>query len=465
MAREAAQPDQSAIETREPDPQPPSNSDVRQAKRRRSRLAQRCVDLTSRSRRFVGEHRRERRRRDREISDQSRRGLDWTNFFMADVQMGFGSFLAFYLADQGWSKQNVGLALTAGSLAGVVAQIPGGALADAVRWKRGLAALGILAIAASALMLAWRPTLPVVFVAEVLHGITGGIVGTAIAAISLGIAGRHGMSTRVGRNYRFAAAGNALTAAAMGAVGTYLSTGAIFIATAILCIPALIALGQIRASEIDYARARNAARKDDAVSVQRIMDLAKSKNLLIFAGCMVLFHFSNASMLPLVSQNLGHTKTESGPLLMAGLLIVPQIVVALLAPWIGYWSEFCGRKPLLLVGFATEALRGVLYTIISDPTLLIAVQLLDGVTGAIVTVLTILIITDLTTGTGRFNLAQGTVGTITGIASAISTAATGFIVNQFGDVAGFLVMAATAGAAIALVWAFLPETKPREYLD
>jgi hypothetical protein len=27
---------------------------------------------------------------------------------MADVQVGFGSFLAFYLADQGWSKQNVG---------------------------------------------------------------------------------------------------------------------------------------------------------------------------------------------------------------------------------------------------------------------------------------------------------------------------------------------------------------------
>jgi MFS family permease len=414
---------------------------------------------------LVGEHRRERRRRDREISDQSRRGLDWTNFFMADVQMGFGSFLAFYLADQGWSKQNVGLALTAGALAGVAAQIPGGALADAVRWKRGLAALGILAIAASALMLAWRPTLPVVFAAEILHGITGGIVGTAIAAISLGIAGRHGMSTRVGRNYRFAAAGNALTAAAMGAVGTYLSPGAIFIATAILCIPALIALGQIRAGEIDYARARNAAKKDHTVGVQRVVDLARNRNLLLFAGCMVLFHFSNASLLPLISQNLGHSKTESALLLVAGLVIGPQVVVALLAPWIGYWSEFCGRKPLLLVGFATEALRGVLCTFITDPRLLIPIQLLDGVTGAIMTVLTILIITDLTTGTGRFNLAQGAVGTIIGIAAAISTAATGFIVNQLGDVVGFLTMAAAAATAVALAWALLPETKPAEYLD
>jgi Major Facilitator Superfamily len=145
--------------------------EVGQARRRRSKIAQRCRDLSSKSRRAITEHRQRRRLRDREVSDQSRRGLDWTNFFMADVQMGFGAFLAFYLADQGWSKQDVGLALTIGGVAGVAAQIPGGALADAVRWKRGLAALGIVAIAVSALMLAWRPTLPIVFAAEVLHGI------------------------------------------------------------------------------------------------------------------------------------------------------------------------------------------------------------------------------------------------------------------------------------------------------
>jgi MFS family permease len=421
--------------------------------------------LSSKSRRAITEHRQRRRLRDREVSDQSRRGLDWTNFFMADVQMGFGAFLAFYLADQGWSKQDVGLALTIGGVAGVAAQIPGGALADAVRWKRGLAALGIVAIAVSALMLAWRPTLPIVFAAEVLHGITGGIVGTAIAAISLGLAGRHGMSARVGRNYRFAAIGNALTAAAMGAVGTYLSNSAIFIAAAILCIPALIALGQIRANEIDYARARNATKRDDIVRVERVLNLAKNKNLLLFASCLVMFHFSNASMLPLIGQNLGQSKTDTGPLFMAGLVIGPQIIVAMLAPWIGYWSELWGRKPLLLIGFGTEALRGVLFTLITDPSLLIMVQLLDGLTGAIVTVLTILIITDLTTGTGRFNLAQGAVGTITGIAAAMSTTVMGFIASQSGDAVGFLVMATATGAAIVLAWAFLPETKPAEYLD
>ena len=70
---------------------------------------------------------------------------------MADVQMSFGSFLAFYLADLGWSKQDVGLALSVGGVSGAIALLPGGALADAVRWKRGLVAAGVVMIALSAL--------------------------------------------------------------------------------------------------------------------------------------------------------------------------------------------------------------------------------------------------------------------------------------------------------------------------
>ena len=90
-------------------------------------------DFPSRSRRLISEHRQRRRSLDRRISDQSRRGLDWTNFFLADVQVSFGAFLAFYLANLGWSKQDVGLVMAVGGLVGVAAQIPGGALADAVR--------------------------------------------------------------------------------------------------------------------------------------------------------------------------------------------------------------------------------------------------------------------------------------------------------------------------------------------
>lgn len=105
-------------------------------------------------------------------SQHSRRGLDWMNFFIADVQTGFGTFVAFYLAHLGWSQSRVGLALTVGGLAAVVSLIPGGVLADAVTWKQGLAALGILMIGAAALVLGLAPSYLAVLFAELLHGAT-----------------------------------------------------------------------------------------------------------------------------------------------------------------------------------------------------------------------------------------------------------------------------------------------------
>src|ERR1700751_4404306 len=83
------------------------------------------------------------------ISDQSRQGLDWMNFFLADVQTAFGAFVAFYLDDLDCTKDQFGRALNVGTLADAISQIPGGPLVDALRWKRALAAIGISMLCAS----------------------------------------------------------------------------------------------------------------------------------------------------------------------------------------------------------------------------------------------------------------------------------------------------------------------------
>ncbi len=398
-------------------------------------------------------------------SGQSRRGLDWLNFFMSDVQEGFGSFVSFYLADLGWSKEAVGFVLTAGGLAGVASQIPAGALVDAMPAKRALVAIGIAMIVGAALLLALWPSFIPVFFAEVLHGVTGGIIGPAIAAISLGLVGRRAMSGRVGRNHRFDAAGNAITAALLGVAGAYLAKRTIFLGAGALTIPTLIALGHIRSAEIDYGRARNAADRNQPRNVQRISLVLRNHPLLIYAGCAVLFRFADASMLPIVSENLGAGHGGLSALFLSALIVVPQIVVAILAPWVGHYAEIWGRKPLLLIGFGVEPIRGVLIMLAPNSLFLVGVQVLDGISGAIVTVLAVLIVTDLTTGTGRFNMARGFVGMLTGAAAALSTTATGFIVQGFGRWAVFLTMAGIAAAATLFVWLFLPETKPQQYLD
>jgi MFS family permease len=392
-------------------------------------------------------------------SRQSRYGLDWMNFFVADVQTGFGTFVAFYLAHLGWSHGDIGLALTVGGVAGVVGQIPGGALADAVTWKRGLVALGIVMTGAAALILALIPSFLMVFVAAMLQGGTAGIITPAIAGISLGLVGHRGMSVRTGRNFRYAAGGHAVTAALMGAAGAYFSVGAIFIAAAALCIPALIALSFIRPEEIDYRQARNAAKGESARNAH-VIDLVKNHKLILFTSAIVLFQLADASMLPLLGENVAVTVKTQAPIWMSILIMVPQIVVAMLSPWVGFHSEKRGRRPLLLIGFGIEPFRAALLAFATSYPFLIIAQVLNGITGAIIGVLTVLVIADLTIGTGRFNLAQGAVGAMSGIAAALSTLATGYLVQSFGLASGYLGIAVVATAATALIWTFVSETKP-----
>src|ERR1700684_694904 len=118
------------------------------------------------------------------------RGLDWLNFLLADVQTGVGPFLAIYLAGYKWNEERVGLALTVGGIAGILMQTPAGALVDRLRSKRALIAVGIVALASGALLIAFLPTFWSVMSAQVLIGGTSSVFGPAICAVSLGIVGR-----------------------------------------------------------------------------------------------------------------------------------------------------------------------------------------------------------------------------------------------------------------------------------
>jgi MFS family permease len=418
----------------------------------------------SRLRNSVSRYRDARRSLHTPASWQSRYGLDWMNFFIADVQTGFGTFVAFYLAHLGWSDGDVGLVLTVGGIAAMVGLIPGGALADAVTWKRSLVAAGIVMTGAAALILALVPSYALVFASALLQGATGGIMTPAIAGISLGLVGRRAMSVRTGRNFRYAAAGHAITAALMGVAGAYFTDSAIFLAAAGLCIPALIALSFIRPDEIDYRRARNAA-KGNGAQHARIIDLAKNHRLVLFTSALAVFQFADASMLPLIGENVAATAGYQAPLLMSALIIVPQIVVAALSPWVGYHSEQRGRRPLLLIGFGLEPVRALLVAFTTAFPVLIVAQVFNGITGAIIGVLTVMVVTDLTANTGRFNLAQGVVGALSGLAASLSTLASGYLVQTFGPMSGFVAIAAVAAAATALIWMFIAETKPADYGD
>ena len=71
------------------------------------------------------------------------RALDLVNFFVADVQTGFGPFVAVYLTTHKWTQVDIGFALTLGTMTSLISQLPAGALVDSMRNKR-MAASGAL---------------------------------------------------------------------------------------------------------------------------------------------------------------------------------------------------------------------------------------------------------------------------------------------------------------------------------
>jgi MFS family permease len=231
----------------------------------------------------------------------------------------------------------------------------------------------------------------------------------------------------------------------------------------VLGIPALVAVAHIREEEIDPVRSHaGVPKRHPANLVRGLRRLASNRPFLIFAGCAGLFHLANAAMLPLVSTMITMRSATWATVLVAFCIVVPQLVVAAFSPLVGRLATQWGRRPLLLIGFGVLPIRGILLSLATHPFALGMVQALDGVSAAVLGVLVPVVIADVTRNTGRFNLAQGVVGTAVGIGASLSTTAAGYLADRFGNHTAFLGLAAAAACAFLLIATLLPETRPED---
>jgi MFS family permease len=389
------------------------------------------------------------------------RVLDWLNFFLADVRDGLGPYLAIYLLTvQKWDAASIGIVMTIGGIAAIVAQTPAGAWIDKTRAKRLLVIVAAVIVTGASLLLPLFPNFTPVAVLQILTGAAGSLFQPAIAAITLGMVGPKAFAKRTGRNEVFNHAGNAAAATLAGVSAYFFGSVVVFYLMAATAAASIVATLAIPEKAIDHNVARGLADDHDH-SQHRPSGLAvllACKPLMIFAACVTLFHFANAAMLPLVGQKLSLVNKELGTSLMSACIVAAQLVMVPAAMLVGAKADTWGRKPIFLAGFLILPIRGVLYTLSDNSYWLVSVQLLDGVGAGIFGALFPLVVADLTRGTGRFNVSQGAITTALSIGAALSSSFAGIIVVKAGYSAAFLFLAAMATAALALFWLAMPET-------
>ena len=299
---------------------------------------------------------------------------------------------------------------------------------------------------------------------RIAHTMASCVLGPALVSLSLGLVGENGMSERLGRNAAFAAAGTGLAAGVMGACGYYLSSRAVFYLAGALVLPALFALSRIRPSEIGLASARDEktprCQSDPAALVHALGGLAREKSFRRFLFCLAMFHLANAAMLPLAASMVTLRSSQAATIMVAASILIPQFVMAALSQRVGREARQWGRRPLLLFGFTALALRGLAFSLTGEPVLLAMFQAFDGVSAAILAVVTPLVILDVTRETGHFNLALGIAGCAVGVGAALSTTLTGYLSDHYGSFAAFNALTAFAFGGLVAVAALMPETEP-----
>ena len=399
----------------------------------------------------------------RKTSRKSLRSLDALNLFLVDVSNTVGPYISVYLkSSQGWNPAQIGIVLSVSTIATVLSQTPAGALVDSLKQKRLLIVIAGISVAVGYLLIAILPFFPVVFVAQIVVGIAAAFFGPTVTAITLGLVGHDRLERRLGRNESFNHAGNVVIAILAGLISKLVSSRGIFFLVAAMSIGTIVSVLKIRPREIDHQLARGATDNTKQKKRQRnwtgLTELLQNPSIRLLVLAVVLFSFANGAMLPLVSQRLAEHKDLEPAVFVSACIIVAQLVMVPTANLAGRFSEN-GRKPVFLVAFIVLAIRGLLYTLSANPYFLVSVQILNGVAGGIFGVLSVLMIADLTKGSGKFNLTLGLINMSIGIGAGLSNALIGWLVDKTSYNVGFLTLTVIATVALAVFWFLVPETQ------
>lgn len=388
-------------------------------------------------------------------------GLDLVNLFMADVKDGVGVYLSVYLlVVQKWDPSTIGLIVSIPFFTGLIFQSPVGALIDRTKHKKFLIFFASLVIALSCLVVIYFPKFYPIALSQMAVGFFQTVFNPCVAGMSLGMVGHVAFSKRIGRNESFNHLGNMIGAVASGLLGWYVSYEGVFYFSVFQCLAIILAIWLIREEDIDHDLARSAKDQySERPSILSLRALFKNKDILTFTVAMCLFHTANGAMLPLLGQKIGITDVKYSAFWLSICIIIAQTIMTFVAPFAATWAA-AGRKNILLVSFLLVPARALLFATIDNKYLLLSLQVIDGISAGIFGVVSILMMADLSRGTGHFNFLQGTVYAAMGIGLTLSNALSGFVVSAYGHEVGFMFLAVLGTLSSFFFFRFVQESAP-----
>ena len=394
------------------------------------------------------------------MSIRSLQALCLTSFFIADVRDGLGPFLGIFLTQRHWQPDDIGLLMTAGGVAGLLATLPAGFITDASKNKRLILALLCVLITGTTLLLWLSQANAVVAFSQIVSGICAAFVGPLITGITLGLTGQKGFSAQMGKNEAFNHGGNFITALIAGGIAWYWGIGGIFILMTCTMLLTLIALTGIRSSDIDD----NAARGLESGASAQVPDfsvLAKNKPLLITGLTLLLFHLANAALLPMLSMRVAAAPGAVNPgLYAAATVIISQLVMIPVAIWTAGRIDRVGYWRLIMLALLVMPVRAALAASSAAPLMMVPVQILDGVAAGVLGVVVPSFIVVLLRGNGHVNAGQSVVMLMQGVGAAMSPALTGMIAGHYSFATAFSVLSVIALTALLIWWRYAPLLSP-----
>lgn len=372
------------------------------------------------------------------------------NFFLADARDGLGPFLDSYLITHGWSPFDLGVLATFGGIVGLIAGAPAGAFVDSTKYKRALIVGPIILITAVAFAPVLFPNGPVVFGTQILTAILGLTVGPALTGVTLGLMGRADFGRQISRNEVWNHAGNIVLLVATYLASRAAGLGGVAALMLVTTTAAVLSTLAIDPKRIDHRVARGMSAKDEGERPSSLRFLFSNRSLVILGFVLLLFHFGNAPIARLISQEFALQMEK--PFQTTAIITVVGQVSAILAAYFGpALVERFGLRAMFFVALCSLPIRGLIAGTGHDFSMIYPVQALDGIGAGFLAVLVPIAVEDLLEGSGHFNLGLAGVMTMQGVGATLSNVVAGWLVQDFGFSTAYLVHGSFSILAIVLL--------------